>query len=132
MLALLLAQNDFGGGGGGGAIAGIVGLIYLAIIVVMIASFWKIFDKAGEPGWAAIVPIYNVVVLLKIVGRPVWWIVLLIVPFVNFIIGILVSLDLAKSFGKEIGFALGLIFLGIVFYPLLAFGDASYQGPAAA
>ncbi len=111
---------------------GIVALFYLAIIVVVIAGMWKVFTKAGQPGWAAIVPIYNIVILLKIVGRPVWWLVLLLIPFVNFVILILVSIDMAKSFGKGPGFGIGLWLLSFIFYPILGFGDAQYVGPAAA
>jgi hypothetical protein len=107
-------------------------LFYLAIIVVVIAGMWKVFTKAGQPGWAAIVPIYNIVILLKIVGRPVWWLVLLLIPFVNFVILILVSIDVAKSFGKGPGFGIGLWLLSFIFYPILGFGDAQYVGPAAA
>lgn len=116
----------------GGVIGGILGmLIWLAVIAVLIAANWKIFTKAGKPGWAAIVPIYNVVVLLEIIGRPIWWIVLAMIPLVNFIFVILVSVDLAKSFGKSVGFAVGLILLAPIFLLILAFGDAEYQGPAA-
>ncbi|NUM50750.1 MAG: signal peptidase I [Flavobacteriales bacterium] len=107
-------------------------IIYLAIIVLMIASMWKVFTKAGKPGWAAIVPIYNIIVLLQIVGRPTWWIILFLIPIVSFIIMIMVMIDVAKSFGKGGGFAAGLILLGIIFWPILAFGDAQYVGPAAA
>lgn len=95
----------------------------LAFAVLMIASMWKVFEKAGEPGWAAIVPIYNVIILLKIVGKPVWWVILYIIPFVNLIAHILVSIALANRFGKSGGFAAGLIFLPFIFYPLLAWGD---------
>ena len=130
-MLLILALQDLGSDGGG-IVGAIGGLIYLAFMVLMVASLWKIYDKAGEPGWAAIVPIYNVVVLLKIVGRPIWWLVLLLIPFVNFIIAILVMIDLAKSFGQGAGYGLGLVFLPFIFSPMLAFGDASYQGPAAA
>lgn len=117
------------------AVAGVFGAImfvYLAVLLVMVISGWVIFTKAGKPGWAAIVPIYNIIVLLEIVGRPIWWIVLLIIPFVGFIVAILLMIDLAKSFGKDIGYAIGLILLGVVFMPMLAFGDAKYVGPAAA
>ncbi|CAG0980496.1 hypothetical protein FLAV_01741 [Flavobacteriales bacterium] len=107
-------------------------IIYLAIIVLMIASMWKVFTKAGKPGWAAIVPIYNIIVLLQIVGRPTWWIILFLIPIVSLIIMIMVMIDVAKSFGKGGGFAAGLILLGIIFWPILAFGDAQYVGPAAA
>jgi hypothetical protein len=109
----------------------IIGVVYLAFIVLLIASMWKIFTKAGQPGWAAIIPIYNLYILLKIIGRPGWWIILMLIPFVNFVIAIIIAIDLAKSFGKGVGFAFGIILLGIVFLPILAFGDARYQGPAA-
>jgi hypothetical protein len=106
-------------------------VVALVILVVTIAAMWKVFEKAGEPGWAAIVPIYNVIVLLKIAGKPLWWIILLLIPFVNFIIIILVYVALAKNFGKGVGFALGLVFLSFIFFPLLAWGDARYQGVVA-
>ncbi len=112
-----------------GSVGTVVGLVYLAIIVLLIVSMWKVFTKAGQPGWAAIVPIYNIVVLLKIIGKPVWWIIGLIIPIVNFIVLILMSLELAKVFGKSTGFAIGLMLLGIVFFPILAFGDAKYTAP---
>jgi hypothetical protein len=118
--------------GSSGFLGGLLGLLYLGVIVLMIASMWKVFTKAGQDGWKAIIPIYNLYVLLKIVGRPGWWLILFLVPIVNFIVAIVLNVDLAKSFGKGIGYGLGLTFLGIIFYPLLGFGDAEYQGPAAA
>ena len=91
---------------------------------------WKIFEKAGEKGWKAIIPIYNLVVLLQIVGKPDWWIVfMLLVPIANIVFMIWTYNMLSKSFGKDEGFTVGLILLGIVFFPVLAFGDAEYQGP---
>jgi hypothetical protein len=110
--------------------SGVFALIMLVVAVIMIASMWKVFTKAGQPGWAAIVPIYNVIVLLQIAGKPLWWIVLFIIPLVNIVVGIMVVLDLAKSFGQSTGFALGLLFLGFIFYPILGFGPAQYLGPA--
>lgn len=110
------------------AIGGVGLILYLGIIVLLIASIWKIFTKAGKPGWAAIIPIYNFIVLLEIINKPVWWIVLILVPFVNFVIVIIMYLELAKVFGKSAGFGIGLVLLGIVFFPMLAFGDATYQG----
>ncbi len=107
-------------------------LIYLAIIAVSIAAMWVMFTKAGEPGWAAIIPIYNVIVMLKIVGKPVWWIVLLLIPIVSFVIWIILALALARVFGKGGGFGVGLIFLPFIFIPILAFGAAQYVGPEAA
>lgn len=107
-------------------------VVYLAVIVLEIAAMWAIFAKAAQPGWAAIVPIYNTVILLKIVGRPVWWIVLLLIPFANLIVGIILCIDLAKSFGRSAGFGAGIALLGLVFVPILGFGSAQYRGPAAA
>ncbi len=106
-------------------------LFILGFAALMIASMWKIHTKAGQPGWACLVPIYNYVVFMNIVGRPVWWIVLMFIPFVNTIVGIILFIDLAKSFGKGVGFGLGLIFLPFVFLPILAFSDAQYEGAAA-
>ena len=107
-------------------------VIALIVAVVLIVAWWKIFTKAGKPGWAALIPIYNVIVMLQVVGRPVWWIILFLIPVVNFIVEIIVILDLAKSFGKGTGFGIGLILLNPIFALILAFGDAEYKGPAAA
>ncbi|MDG1295574.1 MAG: DUF5684 domain-containing protein [Saprospiraceae bacterium] len=101
-------------------------LAYLGVIVLLIVSIWKIFEKAGKPGWAAIVPIYNMIVLLEIVNKPVWWIVLMVIPFVNIVIAIIVYVELAKAFGKSAGFGIGMIFLSFIFLPLLAFGEDQY------
>ncbi|MFY7896491.1 MAG: DUF5684 domain-containing protein, partial [Phycisphaerales bacterium] len=68
-------------------------LLWIALIVLVIAGSWKVFAKAGQPGWAVLVPIFNTYTLLKIVGRPWWWLLLLFIPFVNFIIAIIVALD---------------------------------------
>jgi len=110
---------------------GVIGIVYLAVVILMLASLWRVFTKAGQPGWASIVPIYNAYVMLKIAGKPGWWLVLLLIPIVNFIVGILAVMGLANNFGKGGGFVAGLIFLPFIFYPILAFGDAQYQGSAA-
>lgn len=112
---------------GGGIAAAIGGIIYLGIIVMMVAAMWKVFVKANKPGWAAIVPIYNIIVLLEITEKPIWWIVLFLIPVVNFVAAILIAIALADKFGKGTGFGLGLAFLPPVFYPILGFGDARYQ-----
>ena len=134
MNAMLLAQSDdAAAAAAGAAIGGIFLFIFLfemAIAVATLAGLWKVFTKAGKPGWAAIVPIYNLIVLLEIVGRPLWWIALFICPPVGIVVGIIVMIDLAKKFGQGVGFAVGLILLGFVFLPILGFGDAQYQ-PAA-
>lgn len=104
-------------------------LLYIALIGLIIVSMWKIFTKAGKPGWAALVPIYNIIVLQEIVGKPAWWIVLYLIPLVNLVIAIWTTNLLAKSFGNSEGFTIGLLFLPFIFYPVMAFGNASYQGP---
>jgi len=109
---------------------GAMGLLFsLAFIALMIASLWKVFTKAGQPGWASIVPIYNFLVILQIIGKPWWWIIGMIIPFVNFVVFIMLAIELARVFGKGIGYAIGLILLPFVFYPMLAFGDATYRRP---
>ncbi|HEY4654487.1 MAG TPA: DUF5684 domain-containing protein [Cyclobacteriaceae bacterium] len=108
---------------------GIVMFLYLALLVVVIVGMWKTFEKAGKPGWAAIIPIYNLIVLLEIVGKPLWWIVLLLIPFVNIIFAIIVCHQLSLSFGQGIGMTLLLILLPFVAYLILGFGDARYVGP---
>jgi hypothetical protein len=111
---------------------GVVGwLLYIAVIVFFIFCMWKIFVKAGKPGWAAIIPIYNIIVELEIIGRPWWWLLLMLIPLVNVVIGIIILFDLAKVFGKGTGFGFGLLFLSFIFIPILALGDARYLGPIA-
>jgi hypothetical protein len=112
-------------------------LVILVIAAFMIVCMWKIFVKAGKPGWAALVPIYNIIVLLEIVGRPTWWVLLYflsVIPVVGWIgsliVSVIVMIDLAKSFGKDTGFAVLLILLPIVGYPMLAFGKDEYKGPS--
>lgn len=107
-------------------------VVYVAFVVFYFASFWKVFTKAGQPGWAGLIPIYNFIVLMKIIGRPWWWVLLFLVPLVNIVVLFIIYIDLAKSFGKSTGFGVGLALLGIIFLPILAWGDATYRGPAAA
>lgn len=106
-------------------------IIWLAVMVFYLATMWKIYTKASQPGWAAIVPIYNAVVLHQMVGKPVWWVLLYFVPLVNIVIAIIVTHALSTSFGKGTGFTVGLILLGFIFYPILAWGDAQYSRPSA-
>ena len=102
--------------------------IELVILVAIIAGVWKTFVKAGKPGWAAIIPIYNLIVLLQIADKPLWWIILFIIPLVNIVMAILVGIAVAEKFGKGAGFGVGLSLLGFIFFPILGFGDAQYQG----
>jgi hypothetical protein len=102
-------------------------LFAIAIGLFVIVSMWKVFEKAGQPGWGIFIPIYNLYLLLLIAGRPGWWIILYFIPLVNFVIGIIVAIDIAKNFGKEPIFGVGLFFFGFIFYPILAFGSAEYN-----
>src|SRR2546429_4078894 len=128
--AFLLAQVDYSYSSQGKPPGPVFWICYSAYTILIIAAWWKIFSKAGQPGWAAIIPIYNLIVLCKIVGRPAWWVLLLLICFPIFFI--ILSIDLAKSFGKGVGFAIGLILLSVIFFPILGFGSATYQGPSAA
>ena len=101
----------------------------LIIFLVVVAGMWKVFEKAGKPGWAAIIPIYNAYVLTEISGKEILWFILLFVPCINIVAIILICIDVAKAFGKGAGFGLGLAFLGPIFYPLLGFSNARYLGP---
>ena len=126
---LAVAMQEDTGVGVLGAVVGLgFMLLWLAVVLLIVVSLWKVFTKAGEPGWACLIPIYNIVVLLKIAGKPVWWILLMLIPFVNFVVAIIVSIGVAERFGKSTGFGIGLALLGPIFYPILAFGDARYQG----
>lgn len=104
-------------------------LFLIVFTVLAVVAMWKVFEKAGKPGWAALIPIYNTIVLLEVVGRPVWWIVLMFIPLVNIVIWLIVALDLAKAFGKSPAFGVvGLFFFNIVGMLMLGFGDAKYVG----
>jgi hypothetical protein len=107
----------------------LIGLFGLAFVVFFIAAMWIIYQKAGQPGWASIVPIYSAIVLLRMVGKPWWWIFLYCIPLLNIIWLVWTYNMLSKSFGKDEGFTVGLLLLGIVFFPILAFGSATYRGP---
>ena len=131
-VGLSLLQNNTSGPLGplfGGAAL----LVWLAILIVAIATGWKVFEKAGQPGWAVIIPFFNIYIMLKIVGRPAWWLVLYFIPVVNIVIAVIIAMDMAKSFGQSAAFGIVLLFLlcGIG-YLILAFGSARYIGPAAA
>ncbi len=104
-------------------------IVWLAIVIVSIAAMWKVFEKAGQPGWAAIIPIYNLYIMTKIGGKPGWWVVLCLIPFINMIFLIWLDNMISKSFGKDEGFTVGLVLLGIIFWPILGFGAAKYLGP---
>jgi len=112
--------------------AGIGSLIYLGIIVLVIVSMWKLFERAGKPGWASIIPIYNIIVLLEIIGKPTIWILWMLIPCVNIVFAVWATNLFAKSFGKTEGYTIGMLLLPFIFYPMLAFGNNPYLGPSAA
>jgi hypothetical protein len=129
-LAVFL-QND-GSNVFGALFGGMAMLLWLAVLVVVVIGGWKVFEKAGQPGWAILIPIYNLYILLQIAGRPWWWLLLYLIPLVNIVIAIIVAIDVAKAFGQSAVFGFVLIFLlcGIG-YLILGFGNYRYQGPAA-
>ena len=106
---------------------GLFGIVLLALIVFSTMVYWKIFEKAGEPGWAVIVPIYNAIIMLKIVNKPWWWIFLMCIPIVNIVFIIMLTHRLSRSFGKDAGFTVGLLLLNIIFYAILAFDKSEYK-----
>lgn len=126
----LLAQTDFETSAPP-HISPVVWICYFAVIILMIAAMWKVFSKAGQPGWAAIIPIYNLYIMCKIAGRPGWWVLLIFIPLVNFIVLIILYLRMAERFGKSDLFTVGLVILPFIFWPILGFGSAQYQGSAA-
>lgn len=103
-------------------------IVALAFCVFVLVCLWIVFRKAGKPGWAAIVPVYNLYILFEITWGSGIRFLLLLIPIYNIILGIQTQVRLAKAFGKSGGFAAGLIFLPYIFIPLLAFGGAAYQG----
>jgi len=116
--------------GSAGGIGGVIlALIYLAILVLMIASMWKLFVKMGKPGWAAIVPFYNYFVLTEALKKPIIYFIGMLIPFVNMIVSLILMWELVKSFGKGAGFFVATLFFGFITLPMLAFGDATFTPP---
>ena len=105
----------------------VFGLFTLSVFVLLVVASWKVFEKAGQPGWSSLIPIYNIYVLCKIAGKPGWWVLLFCIPLVNVVIAVIVDLELAKAFGKSAAFGIGLLLIPYIFYPILAFGEASYR-----
>ena len=104
-------------------------LFIIALVGFYLYCMWRLFEKAGRKGWESLVPGHNVVEMFEIVGRPGWWFFLLLIPIADIIIEIMVTFELAKAFGKDSSFGFGLLFLSFIFIPVLALGDAEYQGP---
>ena len=129
--ASLLAQVDYSYTTQGKPPGPLFWICWLVFVVLMVAALWKVFSKAGHPGWAAIIPIVNTYFLIKVAGRPGWWLILMFIPLVNFIIWIILCIDVAKNFGKGTGFGIGLLLLPFIFFLILGFGSAQYQGQGA-
>jgi hypothetical protein len=105
-------------------------IIYLAVVLLMIVSMWIMVSKAGRPGVSQIIPIWNLIELVRIAGKPLWWVILiLLVPFVNLVLIIMVWHGISKAFGKDAGFTVGMVLLPFIFFPILAFGKAKYSKP---
>lgn len=122
-----MSNTDYflGRGDGGAGPSGVVALlVWLGLLVVVVGGMWKAFEKAGQPGWGAIVPIYNAYLVIRIGGNAWWWLLLLFVPLLNVLVGLKVAVDVARAFGQGIGLGL----LGVVFWPLLGFGSYEYLG----
>lgn len=136
-LAALLAQaygnDDAAVAAGVMAFIAAFAFVFIAIALVAVIGMWKTFDKAGQPGWAAIIPFYNLVVMFRIAGQSGWLaltILLNLIPFVGGLawLGILVwnHVNISKRFGHGVGFALGLVFLSPIFWLILGFGSSKY------
>jgi hypothetical protein len=124
------AQVEYSASASGGS-AIVIMIVELLIGVLFVAGLWKTFSKAGEPGWAAIIPIYNIITMVKIAGKPMWWVVLFFIPIVSIVAVFIIAIGIAQRFGKSAGFGVGLALLPFIFYPMLGFGSAT-AGPALA
>jgi Family of unknown function (DUF5684) len=131
LLSILLAQNDNAGGVLGGLLGMCCNCVILLGIVVAFVGMWKVFEKAGQPGWAGIIPIYNAYILTtEIARKEILWFVLLLVPCVNIVAAVIICIEVAKNFGKDPAFGIGLALLSPIFFPILGFSDAKFQPKA--
>lgn len=105
-------------------------ILYVIILVIGLVGIWKMFEKGGIPGILGLIPIVNIFFLAKLAGKPMWWGLLFMIPFVNVVIAILILIGIAERFGRGIGTALGLVFLTPIFFCILGYGSAEYSGPA--
>ncbi|MBP7496864.1 MAG: signal peptidase I [Bacteroidales bacterium] len=102
-------------------------IIIAALFFIFIISFYKIFEKADQPNWAIFIPIYNVYIFTKVIKKSGWWVLLLLIPYLNIVFNIWSFNLLSKSFGKNELFTLGLVLFPFIFFPVLAFGRAIYK-----
>ncbi len=104
-------------------------VLYLVLFILYCVAAWRIFERAGKPGWGIFIPIFNLYLLCKISGRPGWMVIFFFIPLVNVVMGLIIALDIARAFSKGPGFGLGLFFLSFIFVPILGFGSAKYTNP---
>lgn len=131
-----MSAESSSSGMSGGALAAIY-LVVAAVIIFHVIGYWKTLTKAGETGPMALLLIISCLIpfafipALKIIGRPLWWVVLLYIPIVNIVVLAIVSIDLARKYGKGTGFGIGLWLLPPIFYMILGFGSSTYRGDSA-
>ena len=102
-------------------------LIYIIVAIILYASLWIIYTKANQPGWSAIIPVYDIYIWTQVVNRPWWWTILFFIPPITIIVYIIMLNDLSNRFGQNAWFTLGLLFLPIIFLPVLAFGEYEFD-----
>jgi hypothetical protein len=115
----------------------VIFLFVFVLLLIVLAGMWKVYTKAGEPGWAVLVPIYNTYVLARIGDKPGWMGIVAclagFIPIVGHIVGLvlflIISIGVARTFGKGAWFGVGLCFLSFIFYPVLGFGSSEATGP---
>jgi len=123
---ILIAQQYDGSQAGGMSFFPL--LFTLVISIFFLVVMWKVYVKAGQPGWGVLIPFYNIILMLRIAGKPGWWLIFFFIPIINIVVQIVMLIDIAKNFGRGGWFAAGLIFLPIIFFPILAFGSSVYVG----
>lgn len=109
-----------------GAAIGII--LYFAIIIAIFVGVWKAFVKAGQPGWALLIPIYPLYCMTQMANKPGWWVLLFFVPIANIVVMFILMMEIAKNFGKSSGFGVGMVLMGGIFWPILGYGDAQFNG----
>jgi len=129
-----MAYGYYGGGPNvfsfiSGAFSATTYIVTLILSILVIIGRWKMYEKAGEHGWASLIPIYSEYVLFRIAWGSGWMVLVMLIPIVNVVFAIILSLKLARAFGMGTGFGIGLILLPSIFYLILGFSDAKYLGP---
>ena len=111
------------------SVALVTTVVVLPVLILWFAVIWKVFEKAGYAGWMGIIPILNLYVLVKMGGKPGWWVLLYRIPIGGLVVYVIIAFEISKNFGQSPWFAVGLIFLPFIFYGIVGFGSATWQGP---